>query len=342
MPKKRSANTVMKIAIVRLTALGDVVHSAASIQFIKSALPDSEITWFVEEKFAPILKHNPQIDRIIPLNLHSLKKGFSPIKIKQILSTIRSSGEFDSVIDVQGLIKSAIVGRLAGNNLHGLDRRSAKEGLASLLYSHRYRVDCSGIAPIRFASLIAQSLKIKIDEEMMAQKRAYLYFDPKKDRSDIDAYFDKTRPNIIIITGASLESKTYPAKRWIEVIQGLKGVNTLLVAGSKKERIDAKKIADAAFSRLLPPLDLDTLKYVISRADLILGGDTGPSHIAWAMNRPSILLFGSTPRTMMFETEQNIAICSDTPIKPCRFDKSDRSIASIPPGLIIKSCMKMV
>jgi len=55
----------MKIALVRLTAMGDVIHTAASIQFIKAALPDSEITWFVEEKFAPILEHNPQIDRIV-------------------------------------------------------------------------------------------------------------------------------------------------------------------------------------------------------------------------------------------------------------------------------------
>jgi heptosyltransferase-1 len=332
----------MKIAIVRLTAMGDVIHTAASVQFIKAALPQCQLTWFVEEKFAPILEHNPQIDRIVALNLHSLKKGVSLQKIKALADTIRSARPFDSVIDVQGLIKSAIVGRLADKNLHGLDRHSAREGIAALLYRHRHRVDCAGIAPMRFASLIAQSLDIGISHEMMADKKPYLFFDPERDRTEIDALFDEARPNLLIVTGASLPSKTYPTEKWIEVIQELEGVNVLLVAGSEDERLEAGRIAEATSARLLPPLDLDSLKYAVSRADLLLGGDTGPSHIAWAMNRPSILLFGSTPPTMMFETERNISITSGANVHPCRFDKNDRSIADIPPRKILGALERML
>ncbi|ADV46640.1 lipopolysaccharide heptosyltransferase I [Nitratifractor salsuginis] len=332
----------MKIALVRLTAMGDVIHTAASVQFIKAALPQCELTWFVEEKFAPILEHNPQIDRIVALNLHSLKKGASLRKIKALAGTVRSSGPLDSVIDVQGLVKSAVVGRLAGRDLHGLDHRSAREGVASLLYRHRHRVDCAGIAPMRFASLIAQSLGIEISREMMAGKKPYLFFDPEKDQSRIDTFFKAGQPNLLIITGASLPSKTYPTEGWIEVIRELEGVNILLVAGSTDERREAEKIAEATTARLLPPLDLDGLKYAVSRAEVLLGGDTGPSHIAWAMNRPSILLFGSTPPTMMFETERNIAITSGADVHPCRFDKNDRSIANIPPGKILGALERML
>ena len=331
-----------RIALVRLTALGDVIHTAASLQFIKAAFPDIHITWFVEEKFSEILRHNPHIDAIVPLDLHSLKKERSLAKIRSIVRSIREAGPFDLVIDVQGLIKSAIVARLAGREVAGLDRESAREGIASLLYRHRYPVDCAEIAPMRFARLIAQALGGEISPEMMERKAPYLFCDPARDRRGLDEFFDSRRPNVLIITAASNSSKTYPPERWIEVIRGLEGSNVLLVAGSEAERQEAGRIADATQARLLPPTDLDGLKYAVSRSDLLIGGDTGPSHIAWAMNRPSILLFGSTPRTMMFETERNIALTSGAPVHPCRFDKSDRSLATIEPGKIVESARNLL
>lgn len=332
----------MRLALVRLTALGDVIHTAASLQFIKAAFPDTHITWFVEEKFSGILRHNPHIDATVPLDLHGLKKDRSLAKIRSIARSIREAGPFDLVIDVQGLIKSAIVARLAGRESAGLDRKSAREGVASLLYRHRYPVDCADIAPMRFARLIAQALGIEITREMMERKAPYLFFDPNRDRSELDSYFSSDRPNLLIVTAASNPSKTYPPERWAEVIWGLEGSNVLLVAGSEAERREAGKIAASSAARLLPPMDLDGLKYAVSHADLLLGGDTGPSHIAWAMNRPSLLLFGATPRSMMFETQRNIALTSGTPVHPCRFDKSDRSIATIEPGKIVESARNLL
>ncbi len=332
----------MRLALVRLTALGDIIHTAATLQFVKTALPDTRITWFVEEKFTGILEHNPDIDEFVPLDLHGLKKERSLSKLSSIHHRIQAAGPFDLVIDVQGLIKSALVARMAGNNVAGLDRNSAKEGIASLLYRHRYPVDCAGIAPMRFASLIGQALGIEISHEMMAHKAPCLFYDPKRNRKELDAYFPPERPNLLIVTAASNPSKTYPPERWIEVVQELGDANILLVAGSEAERQTAQKIADATHARLLPPMDLDGLKYAVSRSDLLLGGDTGPSHIAWAMNRPSILLFGSTPRSMMFETERNIALTSGAPVHPCRFDKSDRSIATIQPEHIIEKAQDIL
>ncbi len=331
-----------RIALVRLTALGDVIHTAASLQFIKAALPDAHISWFVEEKFAEILAHNPQIDRIVPLDLHSLKKERSLSKIISLRRRIEAAGPFDLVIDVQGLIKSALVARFAGKRVAGLDRHSAREGIASILYSRRYPVDCADIAPMRFARLIAQALEIDIGREMMERKAPYLFCDPERDRAKIEAFFDSRRPNVLLVTAASLASKTYPAARWIDVVRGLEECNVLLVAGSTDERRTAKRIAAESSARLLPPMDLDTLKYSVGRCDLLLGGDTGPSHIAWAMNRPSILLFGATPTAMMMQTPINLALSSGVEVHPCRFDKSDRSIASIAPERIIRSARSLL
>jgi len=310
--------------------------------FIKSYLKDIEITWFVEEKFAGILKHSPHIDKIVAVNISALKKEFSFSSLKKIYKTVKDSGNFDLVIDVQGLLKSAILAKVAGDNVAGLDSKSARESLASLFYNQKFKVDCSGIAPMRFALLLSQALGIEITQEMMLKKSPYLYFERDPDTNMLEDYFDTAKKSVIIVTGASNESKTYPAKKFTEVANLLKSYNVLLVAGSEKERKAAKYIEENSSARLLPTKSLNSLKYAISKCDLLIGGDTGPSHIAWAINKPSIILFGSTPRTMMMETPINIAITSGAKVHPCRFDKSDRSIATIDPKLIAKKANELI
>ena len=332
----------MRVAIVRLTAMGDVIHTLASVQFIKAARPEVELTWFVEKKFADILENNPHVERIVPLQLHALKKEFSLPALGRIRRTVKAAGPFDLVVDVQGLIKSALVAKTAGGPVAGLDRASAREGVASLLYERRYRVDCGGVAPMRFASLLSQALEVPITEEMMAAKAPYLFADEARVDPAAEALFASDRPNILVVTAASNASKTYPPGRWIETIKHLEGINVLLVAGSEAERRDAETIAAATHARLLPPMDLNTLKHVVGRCDLLIGGDTGPSHLAWAMNRPSVLLFGATPKTMMFETPLNVALTSGAPVHPCRFDKSDRSIATIDPLAVAQTARRLL
>ena len=332
----------MHVAIVRMTAMGDVIHTLAAIQFIKEKRPDIKITWFVEEKFADILAHNPDIDKIVPLDLHGLKREFSLHALRSIYARIKSAGPFDLVIDVQGLLKSAIVAKIAGRLTAGLDSDSARESAASIFYRRKYRVDCAGIAPMRFASLLAQALDIEITEAMMLAKKPYLHYDIEKIDKKIDTFFSDAEKNILVVTGASNASKTYPHQKWIETINLLKDCNVLLIAGSDAERQDAEKIESATHARLLPKTDLETLKYMVEKSDLLIGGDTGPSHIAWAMNRPSVLLFGSTPKTMMMETPINAAITSGAKVHPCRFDKSDRSIATIAPRKVAETAQRLL
>ncbi len=334
----------LKIAIVRLTAMGDIIHTMASLQFIKDYYPNAQITWFVEDKFKDIPLYNPHIDKIIPLNLHSLKNGFSLAKIANIKKNIKSAGSFDIVIDVQGLIKSAIVSKQINAKVRaGLDRDSAREGfLASVMYDKKYRVDCAGIAPLRFASLIAQALDMKIDEKMIQSKKPFLYYDKSTVSAEIESLLSTDKKNILIVAGASHQSKIYPKEKMATVCQELKEHNVMIVAGSKSERADAEYIAQNSSATLLPPVDLNTLKYVVSQSDLLIGADTGPSHMAWALNRASIVLFGSTPVSMMMQSDINIALSVSTPANPCRFDKNDYSISEIEPDLIVKKAKSLL
>jgi heptosyltransferase-1 len=332
----------MRLAIVRLTAMGDVIHTMAALQFIRERVEDIHITWFVEEKFADILKDSPDVDKIVPINMHKLKERFSLSGIKDIYRTIKNSGDYDLVIDVQGLIKSAIVARVAGDKVAGLDYESARESISSFFYKYRYFVDCSDIAPMRFASLISKALGISITKKMLLQKSPYLYFEENGDTKRLSKYFKSDKKSILIVTGTSNDSKTYPPERFAEVANLLKEYQILLVAGNEKERKLAKIVEQNSNAELLEPLNLNSLKFVVSKCDLLIGGDTGPSHMAWAMNKPSIILFGSTPKSMMMETPINIAITSGVKVDPCRFDKKDRSITTIDPKVIAEKAKEVL
>ncbi|NPA28778.1 MAG: lipopolysaccharide heptosyltransferase I [Epsilonproteobacteria bacterium] len=332
----------MRVALVRLTAMGDVIHALAAVQFVKARYPHLHLSWFVEEKFAAVLADNPDVDTVVPLRLHDLKKRPSPALLKANLKKVRQAGPFDLVIDVQGLMKSAAVARAAGKNVAGLDAASIKEKPAALLYRRRYRIDCADIAPMRFATLIAKALNFTIDRSMMAAKRPYLFYREESLSAELVTALRGRAKRVLIVTGASNASKTYPTEGWIEVVRGLADCDVRLVAGSSQEREAARRVAQATHAELLPPTDLNGLKYAVSRADLLIGNDTGPTHMAWALNRPSIVLFGSTPRSMMFETSINVAITSGAKVHPCRFDKTDRSIAQIPPQTVIHEAKRLL
>jgi len=177
---------------------------------------------------------------------------------------------------------------------------------------------------------------------MLLEKKPYLGFEKNGECEEISAYFDKGKKSILMVTAASNESKTYPPEKFAELANLLEEYNLLLVAGSEAERESAMKIAEASNAALLPQMSLNALKYAVSRSDLLIGADTGPSHLAWAMNRPSVILFGSTPKSMMMETPKNVAVTSGAKVHPCRFDKRDRSIAKIEPKRVAEEARKLL
>ena len=109
----------MKLAIVKLSALGDIVHAMVALQFIKTARPDIEIDWIVEAHFAGVLADNPHIQHIQPLNLKALKTAKRGLSAEMAKIRRYAAQDYDLVIDAQGLIKSALVARLLSKNSIG-------------------------------------------------------------------------------------------------------------------------------------------------------------------------------------------------------------------------------
>ena len=115
----------------------------------------------------------------------------------------------------------------------------------------------------------------------------------------------------------------------------------LISWGNEKEKEIAHQIAQESGATVLPKLSLDELIYLISKTDLLIGGDTGPSHLAWALNRPSLILFGYTTPNLMVQTPINKAIAAKE-VDPCRWDKRDECIKEILPDDIIAQAKKLL
>ena len=324
-----------RIAIVRLSALGDIINSAFVLQFIKKAFPKSEITWVCEAVFAPVFHKHPYVDHLHAVHLKELKKSKSLSLLKEEIQALRSIGKFDVVIDIQGLLKSAIVARVISPNTHGFAKDSIRESIAALLYKTTTHIPYSENVVLRNAKVVSDALGIEIAKAMIEQKEPVfpvLYPSP----------FEQQTKNVLFVIGASWSSKRYPKEKLIEVIDALDATAHILW-GSEAEKTDAEFIVQhAKNATLTPQMSLDELLSFVSHCDLVIGNDTGPTHMAWAQNIPSITLFGPTNERMIFETPKNIAIHSDSSVDIMKINKNDFSIQEIKPQKIIEKAKELV
>jgi len=324
-------NKPQRIAIVRLSALGDIINSTVVLQFIKKHCHEAQIEWICEEAFAPLIQDHPDLHAVHTLSLKRLKKERSFSLLKRMITALRALGPYDSIIDMQGLLKSALTARLIGKNIHGYDRDSAREGIAAMFYQTHSHIGYSENIIRRNCMLVGQALDFTVsDQEILTKKATF----PLGKRPH---FLTKNMPNIALVIGASWPSKIYPKEQYAALCQ-MVNAHFLVLWGSEKEYEDAVWIAKhAANASVTPQLNLSELTSFIAHVDLSVGSDTGPTHLAWALNRPSITLFGPTSPRMIFETPINLAIESDSLVDITHIDKNDFSIRDIVPERIAKS-----
>lgn len=318
----------MRLAIVKLSALGDIVLAMVALQFIKGYAQDIHIDWIVEERFADVLRHNPDIDDILTVDLNALRKDKSRIFAE--FGKIRgfAGHGYDLVIDAQGLLKSAIVSRLiGGKRLAGFDSHSIREKAASYFYDIKIACTFDTNTIDRNALILSRPLGLGISSDQIINKQPFLFF---KDESPlIYDYLSKDKNNIILVIGSTWESRNYPAEKYLTIAEALQE-NCLIVWGSEQEKCKAEWMsAQSRFIQAMPKLDLNSLKALIAKSDLLIGNDTGPTHMAWALNRPSITIFGPTPVSRVYQTDINKVIKSASTVNPFKLNKSDYSIKEI-------------
>jgi heptosyltransferase I len=324
----------MRIAIVKLSALGDIVHAMTVLQFIKNFNNKILIDWVVEESYAELLELNPNIHQIHLINFKKAKKKKSLTILLSELNKVRKLAPYDIVIDLQGLIKSALISKLIkSKKTVGFDKDSSREGIASFFYTHKFNFDYSKNVIERNYSLIEFALGLRIGKKQINSKVPFLF--PSSNQLDIK--LSTIKKNILLIPGASHISKCYPPSKFAK-LTSLIDANFLVIWGNSDEKVMAKKIKE-----LSPEVDIcnkqsiDSLILLISLVDLVIGSDTGPTHIAWALNVPSITLFGPTPGYRnTYQTPINRIIESESRVNPMKINKGDVSIENIAVQEIVK------
>ncbi|GAA8096844.1 lipopolysaccharide heptosyltransferase I [Helicobacter pylori] len=328
----------MKIAIVRLSALGDIIVSAVFLAAIKERFTDAQIEWFVDERFSAILEHSPYIDKLHPIALKSALKTFNPLKIFKLFKSLRAY-EYDIIIDMQGLVKSALITQmLKAPKKVGFDYASARESLSAFFYSQKVSIAYDEPILKRNFTLLSQALNLpkeEISESLSSRAKVFSYQDSPK----IDALnLNQNKLKILFVLETSKINKTYPIERFKELALALENFQICLLwhADEHKATTLYHALKHQRDALLLPKLTLNEVKALLFKMDLIIGGDTGITHLAWALQKPSITLYGNTPmERFKLESPINVSLTGNS---NANYHKKDFSIQNIDPKKI-KECV---
>lgn len=334
----------LRVAIIRLSSLGDVIVGACVLPFVREKLQEKlgqevEITWIVDSAFAEVLQDSPCVDRLVRI---PLKKG-GIRAIPKIINRLKALPYYDKVIDMQGLIKSAVCGRfLKYDEFWGFDKDSIKERAASLFYKKKVRIPYENHILERNFVLMREALgldDVNLERVYTRRKEAFSLNDKaKKQVATImqECGIDSKKHLVLLVLESSLESKSYPVDLFVEVITMLLSqsqIQVLLLWYSTDKAREIKTCFESKDVVLLPRLSMSEIKALMQKVSVVVGGDTGITHLAWAMQKPSVTLYGNTPASRFaLVGEKNVFLSgSENP----RYQKNDFSIAKIAPRAIV-------
>lgn len=284
----------MKILIVKTSSLGDVIHCLPVINDIHAAYPNAQIDWVVEENFADIPRLHPAINQVYTVAFRRWRKQLlTPktwIEIKQFKHLI-AENNYDAIIDTQGLLKDALITRLATGVKHGYDKQSIREPIASRFYDRTYAISYQQHAVTRNRTLAALSLGYAVPKNVPDYGI----------QKTINSNENSSKPFVIALHGTSRDSKLWPIEHWIKLGKALKTqqlnmpeLNIKLPWSNSAEFARAEQIANTLENAVvLPKLSIAEL-VVISQAKAAVGVDTGLSHLAAALNIPTVAIYTDT------------------------------------------------
>jgi len=280
-----------RLLIVKTTSLGDVIHNLPVINDIRARHPDMVIDWVVEESFADIPRLHPGVDSVMTVAMRRWRKQLFAAQTWREIAALKQQLQartYDLVLDTQGLLKSALISRLARAPHHGYDRHSIREPLAACLYNSRHKVSRQQHAVPRIRQLAAQALGYTIPGNLPDYGIA--------STADISA-LHLPENYVVGLHGSSRDSKLWPVDHWIALAEHLhaKGLALVLPWGSQAEHERALDIAaKSAQTVVLPRLTLNQLAAVIATARAAVGVDTGLMHLAVALKIPSVAIYTDT------------------------------------------------
>jgi heptosyltransferase I len=265
--------------------MGDVVHALPAISDMTAARSGLAIDWLVESAFAAIPRLHPGVRRVLPLSWRKWRKRLLSADTRAALCAARADlrlERYDLVLDLQGLLKSALWGLQAAGPLAGYDWHSIREPLASLFYSRRASVPRDLQAVERNRRLAAAHLGYAMPTSP-----------PRFGIAVPQGSWQAPAPSAVLIPCASRPEKLWPEAHWAAVGQRLAraGLTPVVVWGNDEERARAERIASGCGGVVPPFLSVADMATVLGLARPIVGLDTGFSHLAAALGQPTIGIY---------------------------------------------------
>lgn len=294
--------------MVRLGAMGDILHALPAVTALRQTHPGWIIDWVVEPRWIPLLSadptissaqpfapHSPQplVDRLHPAPTKDWRKSpFSGKTIHEIkfLRQALKAGGYDTVIDLQGAVRSAILARMTGT-LRLIGEDQPREHAARLLFTER--VETSG------AHVIEQDVELAsaIAGDDLKPVTPLLPVDPAAEAwADAILPRNATKPAVLINPGAGWGAKRWPVERYAAVAQALihRGLRVLVNAGPGEESLAATILQSTGGKATPVTCTVPQLIALTRRIALAIAGDTGPLHLACALGRPVVGIYGPT------------------------------------------------
>ena len=306
---------MLKILIVRLSSLGDIIHTYPMIYDIKQNFPHCELDWLVDESFYDLVKINPLVDNVIPIALRKWKKNIAILDFISWFKTRKTNKKYDYIIDTQGLIKSSLLSKCFSGKIYGYAKDSIKEKFASYFYDYQYSVGLNHLAINKARLLASKIFAYDINLSICNFGINDIHLNQLE--------FIKTNKYIIFFHATSKSSKKYPSELWAELAKYLintAGYDIILPYGSSIEYEDAimiKKLVNSDKIIIPERMNYYQLASLIKHASFVFGVDTGLLHLSNALNKKLIAIYVDTnpAKTGIFESNiaKNIGGINDIP-----------------------------
>lgn len=310
----------MKILIVKPSSLGDVIHALPFLGAIKEIYPDAQIDWVVNPVYQDLLIHNPSISKVLIFDRYIWKKSFTA-GYKNFYALVKEMqlAKYDLVIDLQGLMRSALISFYSGAKERAVINNT-REG-ASLFYRKYIGSSEKNIHAVDRIMTAAIDLGWK---KRKLTKDDFAIFVPNQVTQKINELLGQKSEKLIVVNPFTRwESKTWNVQNYASLIKELlaKGFNVALTGtpfDKSQGDIILSLVEDQRLMSFVGKTTLIDLVALLKKAALIISADSGPVHMANALGIKSLTLFGPTsPARTGAYLDGNIILSVDAKCSPC-------------------------
>ncbi len=314
----------MKILIVKLSSIGDIVHTLPALAAIRRALPEAEISWAVEKRAAEILRHNPFLANLIEVDTKTLRRrnqlGRAVSGFRAQLRELRVS-TFDATLDFQGLLKSSAIAKLAkSKRIYGFSKSNLREPASRFLLTDQIEVARKSHIIVKNLELAEQSLGIAVPAENFEFPIATAH----RHREEAARVLDKSGENFAILNPAtSWQTKLWSADKYGALADKLweeQGLTSVVTSAPDEIDLAEEVLRNSKCGRVsLAQPSLKGFYELAKKAKIYVGGDTAPTHLATAANAPIVGIFGPTEWRRNGSPNKN-DVCVERDDIGCRVD----------------------